>query len=112
MQFAMGVRGIEGSNLWERLLHTEATDPYFFLTSEEQLRRVWRFGHEYMRTSTQWYLLKQLREMYSAKNNRARELLWGVRRVKNLERKIERIRRTVSDMIGTGFANYDPLIEL
>jgi hypothetical protein len=108
MQYALGMPPIVGSNMWERLVHAEAVNPYFFLTSEEEIRYAWRFGHQYMESSTQWHLLQGLRKMYSSQENKARERLWKVDRLKTLDRKEYRIKETIRDMIATGFANYDP----
>lgn len=112
MQYALGARGVLGKNIWERLVHAEAVDPYFFLRSEEEIRRVWRFGHHYTRTSSQWYFLRGLQQMYSPEANKARERLWRVNRLKTRDKKEDRIRDTVHEMMANGFVDYDPLKEL
>jgi hypothetical protein len=106
MLLSMGVNQTIGRNTWERFVHQECTDPYFFLSAREHLMKVRPTYREL--TTTQRFLLKRIDEMYlkNRDENEENGRLWGISSDLSPEEKKRRIDAVVERMCQSGFVHY------
>lgn len=105
MVYAMGVEPGECTSIdpWERLIHGESTNPFFFLEISSYLEGALNYRF----SPLQQHIVQTLKSSESPEENPIpKKTLWGISENMGVEGAKERVVEVIGDMTKNGFAQY------